>query len=170
MSLTFESGDALPMCTYRRTSELVLDHIWCVFIGYPQGYKGWKFYNPTSKKTVIAERADFDERYFPLSKCPSSPSVVLLNPAAETTPAVIAPPIPRQSTSAPKPSSTPYYVPPDSDDDDDDESLDHGGEIVPTVAAVAPAPAPAPPSPPARPPSPVAPPRAASPIGILESG
>jgi hypothetical protein len=24
----------------------------CVFIGYPQGYKGWKFYNPTTKKTV----------------------------------------------------------------------------------------------------------------------
>jgi len=36
----------------------------CVFIGYLQGYKGWKFYNPTTKKTVIAERADFDERYF----------------------------------------------------------------------------------------------------------
>jgi len=48
----------------------------CVFIGYPQGYKGWKFYNPTLKKTVIAERADFDERYFPLSKHPSSPSVI----------------------------------------------------------------------------------------------
>jgi hypothetical protein len=32
-------------------------------MGYPQGYKGWKFYNPTTKKTVIAERADFDERY-----------------------------------------------------------------------------------------------------------
>ena len=32
----------------------------CVFIGYPQGYKGWKFYNPTTKKTIISERADFD--------------------------------------------------------------------------------------------------------------
>jgi hypothetical protein len=47
----------------------------CVFIGYPQGYKGWKFYNPTTKKTVICERADFDERYFPLSKRPTSASV-----------------------------------------------------------------------------------------------
>ena len=36
----------------------------CVFIGYPQGYKGWKFYNPVTKKVVISERADFDERYF----------------------------------------------------------------------------------------------------------
>ena len=37
----------------------------CVFLGYPEGYKGWKFYNPTTKQTLISERADFDERYFP---------------------------------------------------------------------------------------------------------
>src|ERR1700691_4211277 len=35
----------------------------CVFIGYPKGYKGWKFYNPKTKKVIISERADFDERY-----------------------------------------------------------------------------------------------------------
>ena len=35
----------------------------CIFIGYPEGYKGWKFYNPKTKKVVISERADFDERY-----------------------------------------------------------------------------------------------------------
>ena len=33
----------------------------CVFIRYPDGYKGWKFYNPTTKRTVISEHADFDE-------------------------------------------------------------------------------------------------------------
>ena len=33
----------------------------CVFIGYLGGYKGWKFYNPTTKRTVISEHADFDE-------------------------------------------------------------------------------------------------------------
>jgi len=37
----------------------------CIFIGYPDGYKGWKFYNPVTKKTVISERAEFDERFFP---------------------------------------------------------------------------------------------------------
>jgi hypothetical protein len=37
----------------------------CIFIGYPQGYKGWKFYNPITKKTIISERAEFDERFFP---------------------------------------------------------------------------------------------------------
>ena len=33
----------------------------CIFIGYPDGYKGWKFYNPTTKHIIISERADFDE-------------------------------------------------------------------------------------------------------------
>src|SRR6266702_3363115 len=40
----------------------------CIFIGYPQGYKGWKFYNPVTKKVVISERADFDERFFMLQR------------------------------------------------------------------------------------------------------
>jgi hypothetical protein len=42
----------------------------CVFIGYPDGYKGWMFYNPTTKRTIISERAEFDERYFPGLKRP----------------------------------------------------------------------------------------------------
>jgi transposase InsO family protein len=37
----------------------------CIFVGYPDGYKGWTFYNPTTKRTIISERAEFDERYFP---------------------------------------------------------------------------------------------------------
>jgi hypothetical protein len=149
----------------------------CVFIGYPQGYKGWKFYNPTTKKTVIAERADFDERYFPLSKCPSLPSITPTSPAVENTPAVTtplppsaaventpaaaAPQHPRPLPAAPKPASMACYLH-DSDSDDEwrsDESLDHGGEIghpaLPAVVPVVPAPAPASASPPPRSPSPV---------------
>jgi len=34
-------------------------------MGYPSGYKGWKFYNPTTQKYLISERAEFDERIFP---------------------------------------------------------------------------------------------------------
>ncbi|EGO19635.1 hypothetical protein SERLADRAFT_443105 [Serpula lacrymans var. lacrymans S7.9] len=37
------------------------------FIGYPAGYKGWKFYNP--------ERADFDECYFPGLKKTSTTAI-----------------------------------------------------------------------------------------------
>jgi transposase InsO family protein len=46
----------------------------CVFIGYPQGYKAWKFYNPISRKVIISERADFDERFF-LNKKNSTPQM-----------------------------------------------------------------------------------------------
>src|SRR6266511_5933087 len=27
----------------------------CVFVGYPSGYKGWKFYNPTTRKYLIID-------------------------------------------------------------------------------------------------------------------
>ena len=63
----------------------------CVFIGYPQGYKGWKFYNPTTKKTVIAERADFDERYFPLSKHPAAAPFPPPSVEVESTPSTTPP-------------------------------------------------------------------------------
>jgi len=37
----------------------------CIFMGYPSGYNGWKFYNPTTQKYLISERAEFNERIFP---------------------------------------------------------------------------------------------------------
>ena len=37
----------------------------CVFIGYPSNYKAWLFWNPVTKKEVISNSAEFDERYFP---------------------------------------------------------------------------------------------------------
>src|SRR3981189_3217648 len=40
----------------------------CAFIGYPAGYKGWKFWDLTSRNSLISETADFDERYFPARK------------------------------------------------------------------------------------------------------
>ena len=116
----------------------------CVFIGYPQGYKGWKFYNPTTKKTMISERADFDERYFPMSKRPTSASFPALSVEVESTPSTTPAPAPRPSLAVPKPDSNPYYFP----------------------DAVALTPAPERPQTPPRPASPVAPPRAPSPIGI----
>ena len=36
----------------------------CVFIGYPDRYKGWKFYDPMMKHTSISERAEFNEQHF----------------------------------------------------------------------------------------------------------
>ena len=57
----------------------------CIFVGYPAGYKGWQFYNPVTKKFIISERAEFDERYFPgikptlLNSIPIPPSFNLIN-------------------------------------------------------------------------------------------
>jgi len=36
----------------------------CVFIGYPEGIKGWKFLVPATRHTIISERADFKKREF----------------------------------------------------------------------------------------------------------
>lgn len=32
-----------------------------LFIGYPDGYKAWRFYNPTTRRFSVSERAEFDE-------------------------------------------------------------------------------------------------------------
>ena len=37
----------------------------CIFIGYPSEYKGWLFYNSDTKKTIISNAAEFNERLFP---------------------------------------------------------------------------------------------------------
>ena len=54
----------------------------CIFVGYPSGYKGWKFYNPTTKKYIISERAEFDERYFPGLSVGSLPKINLQVPSS----------------------------------------------------------------------------------------
>ena len=47
----------------------------CIFIGYPPDYKGWKFYNPVTRKSVISEHAQFDEHYF-LGVKESTPTII----------------------------------------------------------------------------------------------
>jgi hypothetical protein len=57
----------------------------CIFVGYPAGYKGWQFYNPVTRKFIISERAEFDERYFPgikptlMNAIPTPPSLNIIN-------------------------------------------------------------------------------------------
>ena len=59
----------------------------CVFIGYSSGYKGYKFYNPKTKKTIISECAEFDEREFPgLSGIKASTKVDLTVPGQQPLP------------------------------------------------------------------------------------
>ena len=59
----------------------------CVFIGYSGGYKGYKFYNPKTKKTIISECAEFDEREFPgLSGIKASTKIDLTVPGQQPLP------------------------------------------------------------------------------------
>ena len=54
-------------------------------MGYFAGYKGWQFYNPITKKFIISERAEFDERYFPrtqmttMNSIPTPTSLTFIN-------------------------------------------------------------------------------------------
>src|SRR6185437_3539350 len=36
-----------------------------IFVGYAIQSKGWEFFNPVTKKFLLSDRADFDERVFP---------------------------------------------------------------------------------------------------------
>ncbi|KAJ3568084.1 hypothetical protein NP233_g5940 [Leucocoprinus birnbaumii] len=93
----------------------------CVFIGYPTGYKGWMFYNPTTGSICISEHADFDERYFPCltgSKRNNVPSFAL--------------PPPPPASSLPSTPSESHLTPPEV------EGLpplsDEGGDIIQPTA------------------------------------
>ena len=49
------------------------------------------------KKVVISARADFDERYFPMSKRPTSASFPALSVEVESTPSTTPAPVSRTS-------------------------------------------------------------------------
>ena len=95
----------------------------CIFVGYPDGYKGWMFYNPVTKRVIICERADFDERYNWNNRLFSTPSTTPKPPTNNTTTA-----------------DNEYYVPLHSPDDNDtsDDTLPRIEEIPPDMPAPAP--------------------------------
>lgn len=121
------------MCMCNRISTVRWAPTWrsACFIGYPTDYKGWKFYNPATKKTVISERAVFDERYFPglkngssippLSAHPITSNDACLNPSGSASP---------PSTSS---ADDDVYIPPDVASAPDAPHHHHRGERIPAV-------------------------------------
>lgn len=97
----------------------------CVFVGYPSGYKGWKFYNPTTRKFIISERAEFDERVFPGLSTYKASSPVDLTP-------------PGTLPLTPEPIPAPVFGPGGDNDDDDDDFIPSHSEPAPPVPAPAP--------------------------------
>lgn len=88
----------------------------CIFIGYPEGYKGWLFYNPNTKRMVISERAEFDERY----TWGAPPPKVTDAPATVEVP------------------STEHYIPGPAEPETDDEQDQHVLPESPVVPPVEP--------------------------------
>ena len=78
----------------------------CIFVGYPPDYKGWLFWNAESRKEIISNTADFDERYPDSSPQPpvsiSTPETLTPAPALDTPSAELS-----------------YYCPDDLQDSED---------------------------------------------------
>ena len=89
----------------------------CIFIGYPSDYKGWKFYNPVSKKLVISECAQFDERYF-LGIKESTPTII---------PTTLLEHPPTLTSSTQEPSSVSLELPSVGPGDKSKDTQDYGG-------------------------------------------
>ena len=110
----------------------------CIFIGYPEGFKAWKFYNPVTKRVVVSERAEFDEWYFPgLKHIWGQPRI---NP---TLPLVVSE------------YQTPIAETPDVDGDDCEQSLPHQPSVelpLPPTIFTSPATSPTPALTPSQPP------------------
>ena len=127
----------------------------CIFIGYPDGVKAWRFWDPVDKKVIISSHAIFDERCFPGN---STIAINLIDPLEESTP---PPPPP------PPPSLVVLHQGGDEDDNDeapDEPELPAPVPGVPPAAPVPnPGPAPAAPPPPRR----INPPRSSRPQGSL---
>lgn len=140
----------------------------CIFLGYPDGYKGWRFFNPLTKRVIIAERAVFDERYLPGLKDwnstlalhplpPSTPQSTFTSPSEPSNPDSI--PIPPLNVSdapasrleggiAPQPAAAPEPEPVDIQDEP------AGAQAGPEALQQPPPRTPSPPVGPVHPPSP----------------
>jgi len=62
----------------------------CIFVGYPVDYSGWWLWDPAERKIIITKNAQFDERYFPLSKLATGTLVLICSPSiiSETPPSL----------------------------------------------------------------------------------
>lgn len=108
----------------------------CAFVGYPEDYKAWKFWDPATRKIIISRDAIFDENSF-LYAPKIAPSFGCLVPAPM--PAPVAPPV-AAAAPRPPPARPPAVYVKDFDD------LEAGG-VLPDAPRPAAPPAPRQPSP-----------------------
>ncbi|KAL0960995.1 hypothetical protein HGRIS_014931 [Hohenbuehelia grisea] len=89
----------------------------CVFIGYAEGTKAWKFWNPVTQKILVSSHAIFDEHVFPgNSHSITTITTSLSNPPDTETPDAFETPVTDQgggddSDLPPTPSESPHLSP-----------------------------------------------------------
>ncbi|KAJ8515124.1 hypothetical protein ONZ45_g7425 [Pleurotus djamor] len=116
----------------------------CIFIGYPSETKGWKFWDPITKKAILCERADFDERYNYWGKLLRGQPPSVITPNSEPPKVTPAPVVPKEDTQV-------LFEPGDnnSNDSDSDDDSDSDGnaadQIQPAEEAHRDSPSPPPP-------------------------
>jgi len=81
----------------------------CVFIGYPDDYKGWRFWDPSARRAIISDSAVFRESVYPLRPPGLSAIDRRIDPSPPTftpSPTIVKPSIVRRvnnDTMAPEP-------------------------------------------------------------------
>jgi len=92
----------------------------CVLIGYPTDYKGWRFWDPQTRKVVISDSAVFRESGFPFRKpglsgmdtsVDPTPPVNAATPDPPEPPAILFPAIPADPLEPPAPVPAPVPAP-----------------------------------------------------------
>ncbi|KAL7279387.1 hypothetical protein ACG7TL_007228 [Trametes sanguinea] len=54
------------MLVRKKDRKALEPHSWkCIFVGYPEGTKAWRFWDPAARRFIISSHAVFDERCFP---------------------------------------------------------------------------------------------------------
>src|ERR1700719_4068920 len=74
----------LPMCSFQSKRKALQPHSKkCIFVGYPDGFKAWRFWDPIGQKITISSHAVFGEMCFPGN---STTAIDLLSPTPSQPP------------------------------------------------------------------------------------
>jgi hypothetical protein len=110
----------------------------CIFIGYPTDYKGWRFWDPKTRKEVISDSAVFRESVFPFRK----PGLSAVDKSVDP-----SPPAEVSAPSPPTPEALAVPRPPDDLDDNEPRAPEpadpaplHAPRLVPRFESPPPAP------------------------------
>uniref|UniRef100_A0A0A9BDA3 Uncharacterized protein n=1 Tax=Arundo donax TaxID=35708 RepID=A0A0A9BDA3_ARUDO len=107
-----------PNTTATTPHKLAPRSVPCIFLGYPDNTKGYKCYNPATRRVLTSRHVVFDEMSFPFRQVmPPSASAPAASPAPQVE--LVPVPLPRRATTplattSSPPSGAPHAAPPAS--------------------------------------------------------